>query len=295
LKYIDHQKFTAGGRLDVILVDMDKSLVVAELKINEDDDMLMQSVDYYDYVSDHVEAFARLYHDFSIDPVKQIRVILIAPSFSQELVNRCKWLKIPIFLFTFICLKFDGDEGIIPVFTEQEIPVPPPPLDTTTIEDLLNWITDPDVRKNVVSLLEEIKNWMPGQIAIDPVKSGLSMKVRGRVFAYLSPRRQYFIISTYNKDDVWSNYPSSRRRRSRKCKNFDERKNRKPKSMMPKRMWHDHDHFKSALVLIDKQIGFLEGHVSQPTQSISQLALPSSREEARAKTGGSFGGELRGP
>jgi hypothetical protein len=154
-----------------------------------------------------VEAFARLYHDLSIDPVKQIRVMLIAPSFSQELVNRCKWLKIPISLFTFVCLKFEGDEGIIPVFTEQEIPVPPPPLDTTTVEELLNWITDPDVRKNVVSLIEEIKNWMPGQIAIDPVKSGISMKVRGRVFAYLYPRRQYFIIGTYNKDDVWSNYP----------------------------------------------------------------------------------------
>jgi hypothetical protein len=33
----------------------------------------------------------------------------------------------------------------------------------------------------------------------------------------------------------------------------------------------------------DKQIGFLEGHVAQLTQSISQLALPSSPEEAKKK------------
>ena len=45
----------------------------------------------------------------------------------------------------------------------------------------------------------------------------------------------------------------------------------------------DHDHFKSTLELKDKQIGFLEGHVAQLTQSISQLALPPSQEEAKAK------------
>ena len=45
----------------------------------------------------------------------------------------------------------------------------------------------------------------------------------------------------------------------------------------------DHDHFKSTLELKDKQISFLEGHVSQLTQSISQLALPPSQEEAKKK------------
>jgi chromosome segregation ATPase len=46
----------------------------------------------------------------------------------------------------------------------------------------------------------------------------------------------------------------------------------------------DQDHFKSTIELKDKQIGFLEGHVAQLTQSISQLALPPSQEEARAKS-----------
>lgn len=32
-----------------------------------------------------------------------------------------------------------------------------------------------------------------------------------------------------------------------------------------------------------RQIGFLEGHVAQLTQSISQLSLPPSQEEAKAK------------
>jgi len=48
-------------------------------------------------------------------------------------------------------------------------------------------------------------------------------------------------------------------------------------------MKRDHDHFKDTLAIKDKQIGFLEGHVAQLTQSISQLALPPSQEEARKR------------
>lgn len=90
LIYVDHQKPAAGGRLDVLMVDSGKSLVVAELKVVQDDNMLLQGLDYYDYVSTHIESFARLYKTHAIDPTQQVRMFLIAPSFSQALVNRCK-------------------------------------------------------------------------------------------------------------------------------------------------------------------------------------------------------------
>ena len=45
----------------------------------------------------------------------------------------------------------------------------------------------------------------------------------------------------------------------------------------------DRDHFKDTLDLKDKQIGFLEAHVAQLTQSIGQLALKPSEEEAKKK------------
>jgi hypothetical protein len=207
LMYIDHQRPTSGGRLDVLFVSEDKSLAIAELKVSEDDGMLMQAVDYYDYVSNHVESYARLYHDFSIDPLKPIRLILIAPYFSQTLVNRCKWLDIKISLFTFICLRFEEDDSIVPVFTEQFIPETIKVIDIPKINDHLNWIEDPAIRKTVLSLFEEIKTWAPDQITIDPVKTGISMKIRGKVFAYLYPRHSFFVISTYNNEDVWSHTP----------------------------------------------------------------------------------------
>ena len=56
------------------------------------------------------------------------------------------------------------------------------------------------------TLLDEIKNWKPGNISIDSIKYALSMKVNGRVFAYLKPRRQHYLIATYDASDEWKDY-----------------------------------------------------------------------------------------
>jgi hypothetical protein len=207
LVYVDHQKQAAGGRLDVLMVDSGKSLVVAELKITEDDGMLLQGLDYYDYVSAHVESFARLYKTHSIDPTQRVRLVLIAPSFSQTLVNRCKWLDVPVSLFTFNCLKFDDENDIVPIFAEQQITAPPEVVEVTHLDDILNYITDTTVRAKVSVFLDEIKSWKPELISLDPIKFAISMKINGRVFAYLNPRRQYYWIGTYDADGDWKEYP----------------------------------------------------------------------------------------
>jgi hypothetical protein len=206
LVYVDHQKQAAGGRLDVLMVDSGKSLVIAELKVVQDDGMLLQGVDYYDYVSTHIEAFARLYQKHSIDPTQQVRLFLIAPSFSQILVNRCKWMDLPISLFTFNCLKFAGDEELVPVFAEHAIPTQPEVVEVSHLSDHLDYITDVNVRVKVSALLDEIKNWKPGNISLDPIKYAISMKVNGRVFAYFYPRRQHYLLATYTEDEVWTEY-----------------------------------------------------------------------------------------
>jgi hypothetical protein len=206
LGYVDHQKQSAGGRLDVLMVDSGKSLVVAELKVVQDDGMLMQGIDYYDYISSHVEAFARLYKTHNVDPMQEVRLFLIAPSFSQTLINRCKWINLPIFLFTFNCLKFDGEEDLVPIFSEQAIPTPPEIIEVTHLDDHLNYITDPQVRSKVSALLDEIKNWKPGSISLDSIKYAISMKVNGRVFAYFYPRRKHYLLATYNDQEVWTEY-----------------------------------------------------------------------------------------
>jgi hypothetical protein len=186
--------------------DPPKSLVVAELKVVQDDGMLLQGIDYYDYVSSHIEAFARLYQMRGIDPTQQARLFLIAPSFSQPLVNRCKWMDLPISIFTFHCLRFEGDEDLVPVFAEQTIPTPPEVLEIAHLDDHLGYITDLNVRAKVAALLDEIKNWKPGSISLDPIKYAISMKVGGRVFAYFYPRRQHYLLATYNAEEEWTEY-----------------------------------------------------------------------------------------
>lgn len=207
LVYVDHQKPAAGGRLDVLLVDSGKSLVVAELKVIQDDGMLIQGLDYYDYVSTHVESFARLFKTHSIDPTQQVRLFLVAPTFSQTLVNRCKWLDLPISLFTFNCLKFEGEADVVPIFTEQQVTAPPEIVEVSHLDDHLNYITDLAIRTKVSALLDEIKNWKPGNISLDPIKYAISIKVNGRVFAYLKSRRQHYLIATYDASDEWKEYP----------------------------------------------------------------------------------------
>jgi hypothetical protein len=206
LAYVDHQKQAAGGRLDVLMVDSGKSLVVAELKVVQDDGMLMQGVDYYDYVSTHVEAFARLYKNHGIDPTQQVRLFLIAPSFSQTLVNRCKWIDLPVSLFTFHCLTFEGDADMVPIFAEQPLPTPPAVVEVTHLDDHLMYITDTEVRGKVAVLLDEIKNWRPGSVSLDPIKYAISMKVNGRVFAYFHARRKHYLVATYNDQEEWTEY-----------------------------------------------------------------------------------------
>lgn len=207
LVYVDHQKQAAGGRLDLLLVDSGRALVVAELKVVEDDGMLLQCLDYYDHVAGKIETYARLYQSHAVDPTQPVRLLLVAPSFSQTLINRCKWIDAQISLFSYTCLKLEKSGDIIPVFSEQAIPSPPERVVVHKIDDHLTYITDAGVRANVSKVLDQIKQLKPDRISMDALKYAISMKVDGRVFAYLYPRRKHYLISTYNADDKWTDYP----------------------------------------------------------------------------------------
>jgi hypothetical protein len=206
LTYVDHQKSQPGGRLDVLLVDSGKALVVAELKIEQDDGMLLQGLDYYDYVTTNIEAFARVYKEKKIDPTQQARLFLVAPSFSPTLVNRSKWLDLPISIFTYISGKCEGSEDVMAIFTEQEITTPPEIIELPSLEDHLDYITDPKARKRIEGFIEEIKSWDPERISLDSIKYHLSFKIDNRLLTYLTTCRKYFIAEAYDENGEWQRY-----------------------------------------------------------------------------------------
>jgi hypothetical protein len=202
--YLTHQNRTPTGRLDVLLVDSGKSLVGSELKVVEDDAMLMQCLDYYDHVASGVETYARLHPNHEIDPSQPVRMVLIAPSFSQTLVNRCKWIDASISLFTYTCLKLDKSAELLPVFMEQSLPSTLEQPVVHKQEDRLNYITDPAAKARAVAFIDKVKAKWQGRTAVDAIEFAISLKVDGKVVGYIEPRRKHFILSTYNTEDKWT-------------------------------------------------------------------------------------------
>ncbi len=207
LRYIDHQTFTNRGPLDLLMVDSGNALVVAELKVVEDDSMLVQGIDYYDYVTRNIEGFARVYKEFNVDPHQAVRLILIAPSFSISLINRCKWIDIQVSLFTYKAITLIESDDILPIFIETTIPSTPEVLVKYQMVDRLNYITDEKSRKSASDLLSLLQTWDKNNVLIEPTKYEVSIKKSGRVFGYLSPRRQFYVIYTYDAENKWTGFP----------------------------------------------------------------------------------------
>lgn len=207
VQYIDHQRNTERGPLDVLMVDSGNALIIAELKIIEDDTMLVQGIDYYDYISKNIEGISRVYKNFQIDPKQNVRLFLIAPSFSVSLLNRCKWIDIPISLFTYKCITFEDSKEIISVFSEVTIPSASKIVEIHNLDDKLKYITNPKTREMLENLLKEIRNWDIESISIEAVKYSISLKISGRVFSYIHPRRNFFIIDTDDSNQKWKSFP----------------------------------------------------------------------------------------
>lgn len=207
LKFIDHQTSTTRGPLDVLFVDSGNALVVAELKIVEDDSMLMQGVDYYDYVVRNLEGFTRAYKPHKIEPGQEPRLFLIAPSFSVTLLNRIKWINIPVSLFTIQCIEFDDAKGeIVPVYKEVTPPSTPDKIEPKSLEERYDYITDTRVRNLAQELVAQIQVWDSERVLVEPTKYDISIKYSGRVVAYVGPRRKHFMIYTNNTDGKWTGY-----------------------------------------------------------------------------------------
>lgn len=207
LQFVDHQKFTSRGPLDVLLVDSGHALIVAELKVVEDDGMLVQGIDYYDYVSRNLDGFARAYKERHIDPAQSPRLFLIAPSFSVALLNRIKWLNLPVSLFTVQCIEFEDSRGeVIPVYKEITAPATPERVVAYSLDDRYNFITDETVRLLAKDVVANIQSWDPKRVIVEPTKYDISIKIYGRVLSYIGPRRKHFVVYTDDAEEKWTGY-----------------------------------------------------------------------------------------
>ena len=213
LKFVDRQRRTVRGPLDILLVDSGNALVVAELKTHEDDSMLMQALDYFDYVSANLDGFGRVYKQFNIDVTQLPRLFLIAPSFKQTLLNRCKWInedvRISLFLYKYIISKATKEDTL--VFLETEIPPRPKREEEYSIPKLLGYIKDDSAKESVERFLKEVESWNPKEVEVAPRKNKVVINISGskmvKKIAEVWPGRKYWDVDVLNlEEEEWQSF-----------------------------------------------------------------------------------------
>lgn len=202
LELISHQVGTGTGRIDILCNDADNRLTVIELKVRETDRILLQALTYYDWVNENLLSVKQMYPKANkIDASKSPRLILIAPSFSEDLKRAVKYFEPQIDLFEYIYLKSpSGEKGIY--CKVIEIDEPERIVEPLSAQDHINYITDDTIRTLFKQTIEKIEG-IGREIEVTPTKYRLAFKFRGRNFAILRRRRNFFRVETKEESGDW--------------------------------------------------------------------------------------------
>jgi RecB family endonuclease NucS len=99
MKILGRQIQTDTGPLDILAVDEDGVLTVIELKNEVDDGQLDQGLRYYDWVRTNIQWLAKNFKEVDADELP--RLILIAPSFSENLRKIAKYVNVNLDLIEY--------------------------------------------------------------------------------------------------------------------------------------------------------------------------------------------------
>ena len=106
--------------LDILCHDSNGQLVILQLNVEEDDAMLLQGLQSFDYVDKFKSFLKATYNRHKIDDKEKPRLILIAPSFSDVVRRAVESMKgIRIDLYEWEYLKLGDHKGLRlqPIFT----------------------------------------------------------------------------------------------------------------------------------------------------------------------------------
>lgn len=201
LSVMDTQVITNSGRLDILGLDSGKALVIIELKIEESDDMLWQTLDYYDWVFRNIDTVKRLYPNSEIDYSQTPRLMLIAPAFSEVIKRRAVYLETSVELQEYKYLVAGDEKGIL--LSPVSIPAAPwdkMPEKRPSLGELVRYITNQQSRELCQKVIQHIKNIGPSIQALTR-KYHIAFYVKGSRFASISPRREFFWVGTYIGED----------------------------------------------------------------------------------------------
>lgn len=204
LRSIARQFPTDSGLLDLLLVDDDNTLVVVELKNEEDDYQLLQALRYYDYVTENLYEISHHFENIGVNlNTKELpRLMLVAPSFSDTLKRAAKYLGIEIDLKEYIAVKMP-DERIGLIIRDVEIPgmQPSPP---PTINEKLDKIRDENLKDLAKRILEQLKS---ENVEMRPIHGDwISLFYHNKKLASIACRRTRLAIDIPTSEGKWNRY-----------------------------------------------------------------------------------------
>jgi hypothetical protein len=202
LKYLAHQRQANGKFIDVLAVDADGILVIIELKIGQDDEMLLQALEYYDYVSSNRDRLAKEYEKRAkIVTVEDPRIILVASGFSERLKRAVRFFEPSTKLMEYAYLETKGgDKGLFchEVSYESEDDYEP----AISLEGVLSYVTDPKVKGVCEKVHAELLK-LGKDIEDIPREGQVRYKCKNRVVGGLSVRRTFFYVWWFLDSDNW--------------------------------------------------------------------------------------------
>ena len=108
IQILGRQVPAGRGFIDILAVDADNenALVVIELKKGTDDHVLVQALEYYDFVRENIERVAHVYPGRHINVQVEPRILLVAGGFSAAVLAGVRYLDVPVSLYTYAYLAW---------------------------------------------------------------------------------------------------------------------------------------------------------------------------------------------
>ncbi len=201
LTYLTHQREANRKFIDVLAVDADGVLTVIELKIGQDDEMLFQALEYYDWVSSNRDRLANEFQKRAkVVTAEDPRIILIASGFSERLKRAIRHFEPRIMLMEYAHLETKaGERGLFcqeVQFDSEESYTPPLSLD-----NVLSYINQPNAKMACEKVHAELCR-VGNDIEPIPRDGYVRYKCKNRIVGDIALRRT-FIHVWVNMDGKW--------------------------------------------------------------------------------------------
>jgi predicted transport protein len=213
-KIVDRQVKTSYGPISILGIDSGNCLTIVELKVVPNEEMLMQALDYFAWVSENTDSLKRMYPSIPIDYAQSPRIILVSPSFSDSLRRRIGFIRedINIILLAYSVIDFKSERFVNMI----EIPtliVPTPPAQTKKLENFVAYIQNGASRELYKEARNKILQLAPSGIQENYAHKYIDFRYADNPIAVLIPRRNYFklelseggnwiSITVENKDEL---------------------------------------------------------------------------------------------